>query len=113
MSTGFEMPDDEVLLETLGVSPQHVGDTVRRLELSSGDGAVVELFIDMIGRSVTLVVAQLGRPIIRIEREGATRMAVWGIAPEVVFSFRTDDTTGELRLFLRPAVMVEESVLIG
>jgi hypothetical protein len=109
----FVVPSDQELSETLGVVPED-GDEVgvRSIRLPMGDGSSLRITTDVPGLSVLIEAAQPDRMNLRLFREGATDMRVAQSPPQVIFTFRTDDTTGQLSLRWGPSLEIVETSLL-
>lgn len=114
MPNVFEIPPDDEIAAQVGVSPDAEDDVgVRRLTLASKDGYLLTARFDQPGRSVSLEVVREGEEVLRLYREGATRLLVNPSAPELTFSFRTGDSLGRIDISLHPRLHVKETVLLG
>jgi hypothetical protein len=109
----FRVPTDEELEIAFGSAPTP-GDEVgvRFIHFQSEDGADVDLTVDALGRSVTLVVTRGVQDCLRLTREGATELNVSAASPEIMLHFRTEDTTGHLEVSLKPWLRVVETTLL-
>ena len=114
MYRDFRVPSDEDLEAALGVVPESGAEVgVRHLQFVSGDGCKVTATTDAVGRSLTLRVERDAHEWLRITREGATELVVSRTAPEIVVTFRTEDTAGRLEVHLRPRLRIHECTLFA
>jgi hypothetical protein len=84
-----------------------------RFDLRSGDDQDVRVVLDPLARSVSVQVGRFGEPVLSMEREGATGVALRRDPRGIEVQFRTDDTLGKLAVTLEPALVVVESSLVG
>jgi hypothetical protein len=107
----FVVPAADDFARVLGVEPLS-GDEIGVMSFTlDGGGATVEVTVDPLGRSVSVVLRHADRELARIFREGATALRLSQQSPEITVEFRTDDTSGTLEIGTDPAVHVAETSL--
>jgi hypothetical protein len=113
----FVVPDDEMVLEVLGVLAE-VGEeaAVRTLRFSDPDAAEgsVELTYDVPGRSVRCRWVRGGAVLLDVFREGATALSVasGGDGAVVEVRFETESLAGVLRVAVQPRVSICDELLL-
>lgn len=108
----MQIPTDEVLIEALGAKISSGPEPwVRVVDFESSDGYIVKATLDVVGKSVHLIVFKDGSELVRIEREGA--VVVSASLTALTATFRTEDTLGRLDLTLHPRFGIADHVLRG
>lgn len=115
----FDTPDDFDYLEALGIEvhgdPSEVG--LRTFDVTCSSGRVLSVTVDTFGRSVTTVLrdgngdSAVGPPIARLYRENAVKLVLARSAPQIIVTFETGGSAGELRITLCPRITLDETAL--
>lgn len=113
----FVVPDDETVLEVLGV-PARIGEevavrTVRLADPEAMEGAV-ELTYDVPGRSIRCRWMRGGAVVMEVFREGATVLSVsnGGGSTVIEVRFETESLVGVFRIAVSPRVSICDELLL-
>ena len=109
----FSTPSDDEFLLELGLTIALEADGSRTIEVLNEAGQDVTVSFDPVTRAVSVVLAIGGREIVRVVREGASKLRPRFVESQscVDIEFQTADLSGSMRVTLAPQFALDDSLL--